>query len=306
MLRAAGAYARVFDWWVLPIKPGTKEPHPRLVRHGFLDATRDAEQITRWWRAEPTAPVAIACAMSGLVVLDVDPRNGGDETLGRLQRDLGPLPTTPTVLTPGPGMHLYFLDTVGEYIGSAGDGIEIKSAGYVLAPPSLHPNGGRYVWDVAAHPTDTPVAHLPDRWLRHLTVRTSPVASALPSSGSDPAISWLGIAFAHMQWLGAVNANGTRNAQCPWVHEHTDARGHGNDSSTVLFPPADGHTLGGFACLHSHCAGRTWRDVVAVLPARAKWAADEATRAERNRNALTRLDAARALAWTSSDARRAV
>jgi hypothetical protein len=291
--RAARIYGERFAWAVFPIKPGTKQPHGRFVRHGFQDATRDPVQIDLWWAADPMAGVAIACAGSGLVVLDVDPRNGGDETFGALERRLGPLPETPRVLTPSGGQHVYFRDSVGAYVGTAGEGVDVKSAGYVLAPPSVHPNGGVYRWDVGAHPTYTAVAELPDAWLAHLTAAKAR-AVVLPSSGVDAAESYLGAAFGFMHWLGDAHPDGRRNVRCPWVHEHSDGRGDGSDSSTVLFPRAEGATMGGFRCAHGHCAGRTWRHVLEVLPADAKWAADRAMRAERNRLALEQLATRRA------------
>jgi hypothetical protein len=284
--RGALAYAERYGWRVFPTKPGTKQPHGRFVRHGFQDATRDREQIERWWTADPHAGVAIACAPSGLVVLDVDPRNGGDETFGKLLRTLGPLPETPRVVTPSGGQHLYFGDSVGAYLGTAGDGIDVKSAGYVLAPPSLHPNGGSYRWELGAHVLETPVAELPDKWLAHLTTESRVVQ---PSSGIDAAQSWLGAAFGAVGWLGDVLHDGRRMVRCPWLAVHSDGRGDGSDTSTVLFPRAQGCTMGGFRCSHAHCSGRTWRDVVDVLPASAKWAADQAMRAERTRLALAQL-----------------
>jgi hypothetical protein len=36
---------------------------------------------------------------AGILVLDVDPRNKGKETLARLKKELGPLPVTVTALT---------------------------------------------------------------------------------------------------------------------------------------------------------------------------------------------------------------
>jgi hypothetical protein len=288
--RAALAYAQRFGWFVLPILRRSKVPHGRFVRHGFQDATRDPDQIDRWWTADPRAGVAIGCVHSSLVVLDVDPRNGGDETFGRLERELGALSETPRVLTPSGGQHVYFVDSVGSYVGTAGEGIDVKSAGYVLAPPSIHPNGGAYRWDVGAHPLEAPIAELPDAWLRHLTTAKAR-GVVLPSSGIDARDSYLGAAFEAMAWLGDVHSDGRRNVRCPWVHEHSDGRGDGRDSSTVIFARAQGATLGGFGCVHAHCTGRTWRDVLAVLPAAAKWAADRAMRHERNRIALQQIAA---------------
>jgi hypothetical protein len=292
--RAALAYVVRFGWRVFPIKPGTKQPQPRFVRHGHKNATCDPEQVRRWWGAEPDCGIGIAAKVGGLVVIDADLYKD-DCVFSALEGELGPLPETPRVLTPQGGCHFYFRAEVGEYAGIAGCGVDVKSEGYVLAPPSVHPNGGLYRWDVGAHVLDTPLAALPDAWLRHLT---SPridkaLVTALPSSGVDAADSWLGHAFAADGALGGLLDGGKRAVRCPWLHEHSDGRGNAADSSTILFPRATGRTLGGFRCAHAHCEGRTWSDVVAVLSPTAKWVADQAMRRERNRLALEYLAARR-------------
>src|SRR5262249_46092588 len=74
--------------------------HPRTP-HGFKDATRDPATITAWWTRWPQANVALDCGRSGLLVVDVDPRNRGDATLAELEHAHGPLPDTVRQLTPG-------------------------------------------------------------------------------------------------------------------------------------------------------------------------------------------------------------
>jgi hypothetical protein len=67
--------------------------HPRTA-NGIKDATTDLEQIKQWWACWPEANIGIATgAASGLVVVDVDPRNGGKESLERLQEAHGPFDT---------------------------------------------------------------------------------------------------------------------------------------------------------------------------------------------------------------------
>nr|VFK11516.1 MAG: hypothetical protein BECKLPF1236A_GA0070988_1005613 [Candidatus Kentron sp. LPFa]VFK27683.1 MAG: hypothetical protein BECKLPF1236C_GA0070990_1005013 [Candidatus Kentron sp. LPFa] len=48
---------------------------------------------------------------------------------------------------------------------------------------------------------------------------------------------------------------------CPWVEEHTGAV----DSGTAYFEPDGNWPIGGFKCLHGHCAGRHIRDLLAFL-----------------------------------------
>jgi hypothetical protein len=140
---------------VFPIMPGTKRPY-RHTR-GFLDATDDAATIVALWTATPDAEIGLACAPSGVVVFDIDPRHGGERD------DLGDIPDTWEVETPGGGGHVYFgcADDRLQVADTLSAGIDIKWHGYVLAPPSLHPNGGRYCWVIGHSPADLPVASLP-------------------------------------------------------------------------------------------------------------------------------------------------
>ena len=57
--------------------------HP-LTAHGFADATRDEKQIRAWWKRWPDANIGIPTGAISFIVLDVDPRHGGDESLRKL------------------------------------------------------------------------------------------------------------------------------------------------------------------------------------------------------------------------------
>jgi Bifunctional DNA primase/polymerase, N-terminal len=284
--RSALVYITRFGWHVGPTRPGTKLPETRFLRRGHLDATNDPEQAARWWSAEPDAGVLVSCAASGLVVLDADLYKE-DCAFPELESRLGTLPDTPRALTQRGGVHYYFRDTVGHYVNPCA-GAESKHEGYVIAAATAG-----YRWDLGAHVLDTPLAELPDAWLAHLTVRPKTSGPVLASSGLDALDSWIGRAFEAAGWIGDAHPDGRRNVRCPWLREHSDGRGDGRDSSAVIFPKAEGRTLGGFRCAHAHCAARGWREVVDVLPPRAKWAADQATVRERNARALQQIDAIR-------------
>lgn len=295
MHRAARAYAERFGWRVFPIEPGTKVPRVRFVRHGHKEATSDPEQIHCWWGLEPDCGIGLACGASGLVVLDADLYKPDCE-FPELESKLGALPHTPRQLTPRGGVHYLFRDQVGSGYRNPCAGAEAKHAGYILLAPSVGPDTPRpYAWDLGAHPLETGIAALPDAWLRHLTAPRAghALGPTLPSSGVDAADSWLGHAFAAAGWLGNPMPDGRRMVRCPWLREHSDGRGDGRDSSTVLFPRAADHTLGGFRCAHAHCAGRTWQHAMEALSKEARWRADQAMRRERNRLVLARLAAAR-------------
>ena len=128
---------------------GSPAKHPR-VSGGLNSATTDEALIRRWWSSWPAANVAIRTGQaSGLVVLDVDPDHGGDESLAQVIEQHGPLPPGRTIQTGGGGRHLYFRHPGGVVRNDAGRklgaGIDIRDdGGYVLAPPSRHVSGGRY------------------------------------------------------------------------------------------------------------------------------------------------------------------
>ena len=143
--------------------------HPRTL-HGLKDATTDELRIQEWWSQWPDANVGIVTGTrSGLVVLDIDRRNGGDDSLADLERAHGSLPKTIQSLTGGGGQH-YFFEHPGGSIKSRpiAEGVDIKAdGGYVVAPPSGHISGRTYEWEGSSHPDDTPLAELP-LWLQAL------------------------------------------------------------------------------------------------------------------------------------------
>ena len=218
-LQAALSYAAL-GWHVFPChtpRPagtcscrkrdcGSAGKHPRTI-NGFKDATADVTVIRGWWELWPDANVGVACGPSGLVVLDVDPRHGGDESL----RDLitrhndpsmgmklpgqdrgeaaGPdILNTVTAQTGGGGAHLLYHCPEGVFIpsvatserfaGPLGPGIDVRAAGgYIIAPPSLHESGQEYAWVVDQGPGETDLLVLPD-WLEQLLCQRAIVPAA--------------------------------------------------------------------------------------------------------------------------------
>jgi len=155
--RAALTYAQDFGWAVFPLVPKEKRP---ITANGLKNATTDVEQIVAWWTRHPTANIGIATGeVSGIVVVDVD-GPAGEAALAAF----GDMPVTP-VSTTGKGRHLVFLrpeqgfrntaSKLGASLDTRGDG------GYIVAPPSVHPNGAIYRWQEQAHPRRIIVAALP-------------------------------------------------------------------------------------------------------------------------------------------------
>jgi len=82
------------------------------------------------------------------LVLDIDPRNGGAESLDRLSKTLGiKLATSPLVRTGGGGLHIYLTKPADVRVYSKladYPGVEIKSCGFqVVAAGSIHPETKR-------------------------------------------------------------------------------------------------------------------------------------------------------------------
>ena len=146
--------------------------HPRPM-HGLNDASLDERQIEAWWSTWPDANVGIATgARSKLVVVDIDPRNGGASSLRALEQHYGALPGTAQSLTGGGGRHLFFQHPgfpVANSAGQLGDGIDLKGdQGLIVAPPSLHASGVRYEWLEGYGIETTSLFPLP-KWIVGLT-----------------------------------------------------------------------------------------------------------------------------------------
>lgn len=136
-------------------------------------ATTDPETITRWAKSYQNFGTATGKA-SGVIVLDVDPRHGGDKTLLALEAEHGELPKTVIVVTGSDGRHYYFgcPDVpIGNSTNKLGPGLDIRGeGGQVVAPPSIHPETGRaYTWDPAHHPDKVSLAPMPLWMLMKLT-----------------------------------------------------------------------------------------------------------------------------------------
>jgi len=159
---AARAYA-ARGWSVIPIEPRGKRP--LLPWAEFQRRIASAAEIDAWYRAQPDANVAVVTGrLSDLVVIDVDPRHGGEASLARLQAGHGPLPVTAEVATGGGGRHLYFAHPPFELHNRAGlaPGVDLRGdGGCVVAPPSRHAGGRPYAWVAGRSPDEIAPATLP-------------------------------------------------------------------------------------------------------------------------------------------------
>jgi putative DNA primase/helicase len=120
-----------------------------LTRHGLNDATTDPRVIDRW----PLGTTGYAVALpDDVVVVDIDPRNGGDAWFREHQAEL-PLKTTLFVQTGGGGYHVWLanpnrLKFPAKFTKNGKPiGVDFKQhGGYVIMPGSLHASGKHYAW----------------------------------------------------------------------------------------------------------------------------------------------------------------
>jgi len=164
-LEAALGYLRR-GWSAIPIERRGKRPLVAWLE--FQDHAATPAQVEEWFARWPQANVGIVTGrVSGLAVLDVDPAHGGADSLVRLEAAHGPLPATVEALTGGGGRHLYFAHPGGRIGNRVGlyPGIDLRGdGGCVVAPPSVHPTGRRYVWAAGRAPDAARLAPLP-QWL---------------------------------------------------------------------------------------------------------------------------------------------
>ena len=137
---------------VFPLRARNKTP---ATKNGCKDATTDQKQIAAWWNRWPDANIGIATGSvsGGLVVIDLDrdeeKGRDGYEILQEWQRQHGQLPDTCQSITGRGGYHLLYRDTAEHRNAQAlFEGVDIRGeGGYIVAPPSIHPNGHTYEWE---------------------------------------------------------------------------------------------------------------------------------------------------------------
>jgi hypothetical protein len=158
-------------WSVIPMRERDKRPMIRWLE--FQQRQASEAEVAGWYRRWPQANVGIVTgALSGLVVLDVDPRHGGDQSLAEWQREHGPLPQTIEAITGGGGRHLYFSHPGGVIHNRAGlaAGIDLRGdGGCVVAPPSIHASGHTYRWRSGHGAGQIPLAAMPGWLLQRVT-----------------------------------------------------------------------------------------------------------------------------------------
>ena len=169
----AATYA-AYGLAVFRLAPGTKRPSAKGWQ---TEATTDPAAARELFPDGCRFGIGIACgAPSGnLVVIDVDDdeRADGHATLVDLESALGPVGESVRTLTPGGGLHI-FTEAPGDVCVSNASpwgaaGIDVRgTGGYVVAPPSRHPDGGDYCFEVGFGIDEIEIVELSPKWLKQL------------------------------------------------------------------------------------------------------------------------------------------
>ncbi len=199
-----------------------KHPFGRLVRRGPQDASKDPARIASWFEHGQLNLGIATGAASGMIVLDIDPRHDGDQTLADLEREHGPLPATWRFLTGGGGEHILFRHPgrpLPNSTGEIGPGIDVRGdGGYIVAPPSEHISGRAYAISVDHHPDEVELTDPPTWLLQRLR---PPPETGKPAA--KPAKDWRGVVRGEVvegdrnRTLASLSGHLLRNRIDPWV-----------------------------------------------------------------------------------------
>jgi hypothetical protein len=282
---------------VIPLTPGQKTPLGRLVPQGVNDATDNPDTIRAWWRQMPNAGIGLALAASGLVALDIDPRNGGLLTLEQLEQQHGRIESSVQAITGGGGLHFVFSLPAGAMSGlpgALGPGLDVKLNGYICVEPSVHPSGRTYEWEASSSPLDgvapdpmpdwlrgyvRPASAAPDeeRYLPVSDAQWAEVAEALPYIPAVEREQWVSVGMA-LQSTGRADAF-TRwdewSRSCPAKYNHAD--------QVRVWKSFAGRGLDGvtYTAVFARAKQSGWRSSGAAAVPPASWLLDMAALSER-------------------------
>lgn len=135
-----------FGWSVLPVKPEDKRPYmSNWLTYQHQRANK--QMLENWFNNLNNAGIgAITGKISNIIVLDVESycKIPIEELLRRY-------PTQLVARTGSGGYHLYFtypnnVSKVGNRVGIF-EGADLRAdGGFIVLPPTIHPNGNRYEW----------------------------------------------------------------------------------------------------------------------------------------------------------------
>jgi putative DNA primase/helicase len=199
---------------VIPLRPTGKNPY--LDSWAELQERRPTEEeVNGWWTQWPDANIGIVTGdISGITVVDFDAGSNKDG-----------FPPTLAVKTGGGGWHYYY-----SYNASVSNRVGIlpktdirNDGGYVVAPPSIHPDTGKtYEWKewsgpLESFPVDLFKQEHSNRGFVHISEIISSSEGVRNSSLHRAACSMLGREDAETAWLVVNGINSTFKPPLPLI-----------------------------------------------------------------------------------------
>jgi hypothetical protein len=187
-LREAALAYRAAGLHPIPCEPQGKRSI--VAWKEFQERQPTAEEINHWWSSWPDANVALVLGR-GLIAIDID----SDEGRENLARAGVVLPEGAPISATGKGVHVFLSAVAGDRVALV-PGVDIRGAGYVVAPPSVHASGRVYTWvlPLTGAPPAAPAALLA-------------LLAAPPTKVNAPGGDWFTTALAGV-------AEGGRDATC--------------------------------------------------------------------------------------------
>lgn len=149
---------------VIPLRRGQKVP---ATKHGINDWSDNPAQLDYWWGHDGWYNVGIVTGQpsGGVFAIDLDvhdPARSGIETLRDWETVHGRLPETWEQVTGSGGRQLFYRASRKVRNSANGElGVDVRGdGGFVVAPPSVHPNGEPYEWSTS--PDDCEIADAND------------------------------------------------------------------------------------------------------------------------------------------------
>jgi hypothetical protein len=175
---------------VIPCEAGGKRA---LVAWREFQTRRPSEaEVNHWWTQWPNANLALVLGR-GHFAVDLDSLDAREE----LERVGVTLPADAPIAATGKGAHVHLGGAgIGDRVALV-PGVDIRGAGYVVVPPSIHPSGRAYAW---VRPLGADLPRAPQSLLALLGRKA---AEGYPASGGD----WVS------DVLGGVGEGG-RDATC--------------------------------------------------------------------------------------------
>ncbi len=135
---------------IFPLRPRSK--HPPAIKAFPNRASRDPEQIRKWWTENPNYNIGISTSRFGdneaLLVVDVDVKNekNGNDTIRKLKSEGYDFPPTFEQRTPTGGRHLIYKvpSAVKQGVNVLGPGLDIRSSGGYVVGAGSSINGKEY------------------------------------------------------------------------------------------------------------------------------------------------------------------